>query len=124
MNASRNDRQLFDRILSDYTIIRHPDCVFSAVEADSRAHESLNSITKIKKDTMETQRNPNEPIKPTATGQEGGQQSGGSQERDRNKERGRDKQGGGSQEREREKQGGGSQQEGGSQEPGQEGGRR
>ena len=26
---------------------------------------------------METQRNPNEPIKPTATGQEGGQQGGG-----------------------------------------------
>jgi len=86
----------------------------------------MNSITKIKKDTMETQGNPNEPIKPTATGQEGDQQGGGSQERDRdrNKERDRDKQGGGSQEREREKQGGGSQQEGGSQEPGQEGGRR
>ncbi len=32
---------------------------------------------------METQRNPNEPIKPTATGQEGGQQGGGSQERER-----------------------------------------
>jgi hypothetical protein len=47
---------------------------------------------------METQRHPNEPIKPTATGQEGGQQGGGSQERDR------DKQGGGSQERERELQ--------------------
>ena len=55
---------------------------------------------------METQGNPNEPIRPTATGQEGGQQGGGSQERDRNKERDRDKQGGGSQEREREKQGG------------------
>ena len=53
---------------------------------------------------METQRNPNEPIKPTASGQEGGQQDGGSQERDRNKERDRDKQGGGSQERERELQ--------------------
>jgi len=49
---------------------------------------------------METQSNPNEPIKPTATGQEGGQQGGGSQERDRNKESDRDKQGGGSQERE------------------------
>jgi len=49
---------------------------------------------------METQRNPNEPIKPTATGQEGGQQGGGSQ----NKERDRDKQDGGSQERERELQ--------------------
>jgi hypothetical protein len=73
---------------------------------------------------MERQRNPNEPIKPTATGQESGQQGGGSQERDRNKERDRDKQGGGSQEREREKQGGGSQHEGGSQEPGQKGGRR
>ena len=47
---------------------------------------------------METQHNPNEPIKPTATGQEGGQQGGGSQERDR------EKQGGGSQERERELQ--------------------
>ena len=54
---------------------------------------------------METQGNPNEPIKPKATGQEGGQQGGGSQERDRNKERDRDKQGGGSQEREREKTG-------------------
>ena len=74
---------------------------------------------------METQSNPNEPIKPTATGQEGGQQGGGSQERDRNKEGDRDKQGGGSQEREREKQGGGSQQGGGSPERGgQEGGRR
>ena len=73
---------------------------------------------------METQANPNEPIKPTATGQEGGQQGGGSQEPDRNKERDRDKQGGGSQEREREKQSG-SQQGGGSQERGgQEGGRR
>jgi hypothetical protein len=71
---------------------------FSLIEAGSCAHESLNSITKIKKDTMETQRNPNEPIKPTATGQEGGQQGGGSQERDR------EKQGGGSQERERELQ--------------------
>ena len=59
---------------------------------------------------METQRNPNEPIKPTATGQEGGQQGGGTQERDRNKERDRDKQGGGSQEHERDKQSGGSQQ--------------
>jgi hypothetical protein len=49
---------------------------------------------------METQRNPNEPIKPAATGQEGGQQGGGSQ----NKERDRDKQDGGSQERERELQ--------------------
>src|SRR5437899_9840481 len=71
---------------------------------------------------METQRNPNEPIKPKATGQEGGQQGGqqggGSQERDRNKERDRDKQGGGSQERDREKQGGGRQQGGGSQERG------
>ena len=73
---------------------------------------------------METQGNPNEPIRPTATGQEGGQQGGGSQERDRNKEGDRDKQGGGSQEREREKQGGGSQQGGGRQEPGQESGRR
>ena len=73
---------------------------------------------------METQSNPNEPIKPTATGQEGGQQGGGSQERDRNKEADRDKQGGGSQEREREKQGG-SQQGGGSPERGgQEAGRR
>jgi len=53
---------------------------------------------------LETQRHPNEPIKPTATGQEGGQQGGGSQERNRNKERDRDKQGGGSQERERELQ--------------------
>jgi hypothetical protein len=53
---------------------------------------------------METQRHPNEPVKPTATGQEGGQQGGGSQERDPNKERDRDKQGGGSQERERELQ--------------------
>ena len=53
---------------------------------------------------METQRNPNEPIKPTAAGQEGGQQGGGSQERDRKKERDREKQGGGSQERERELQ--------------------
>ena len=99
--------------------------MFSAIKADSRANKSVNSITKIKKDTIETQRNPNEPIKPTATGQEGGQQGGGSQERDRNKERDRDKQGGGSQEREREKQGGGSQQGGGSPERGgQEGGRR
>jgi hypothetical protein len=32
---------------------------------------------------METQRNPNELIKRTATGQEGGQQGGGSQERER-----------------------------------------
>jgi hypothetical protein len=49
---------------------------------------------------METQRNPKEPIKPTATGKEGGQQDGGSQERDRNKERDGDKQGGSGQERE------------------------
>jgi hypothetical protein len=73
---------------------------------------------------METQRNPNEPIKPKATGQESGQQGGGSQERDRNKERDRDKQGGGSQEHERDKQSGGGQQGGGGQERGgQEGGR-
>jgi hypothetical protein len=32
---------------------------------------------------METQWNPNEPIKSTATGQEDGQQGGGSQERER-----------------------------------------
>ncbi len=73
---------------------------------------------------METQGNPNEPIKPKATGQEGGQQGGGSQKRDPNKERDRDKQGSGSQERGREKQGAGSQQGGGSQEHGgQEGGK-
>jgi len=72
---------------------------------------------------METQSNPNEPIKPTATGQEGGQQGGGRQERDRTKERDRDKQGGGSQERERDKQSGGSEHGGGSQERGgQQGG--
>jgi len=70
---------------------------------------------------METQRNPSEPIKPRATGQESGKQSGGSQEHD--KERDRDKQGGGSQEHERDKQSGGSQQGGGGQEGGgQEGG--
>jgi hypothetical protein len=90
--------------MSDWTLIRRPYCAFSLIKAGSCAYESLNSLTKIKKDTMETQRNPNEPIKPTATGQEGGQQGGGSQERDRNKERDRDKQGGGSQERERELQ--------------------
>jgi hypothetical protein len=32
------ERQLFDRILPDYTIILHPDCVFSAIKADSCAH--------------------------------------------------------------------------------------
>jgi hypothetical protein len=67
---------------------------------------------------METQRNPNEPIKPTATGQEGSQSGGSTQERDHNKKRDHDKQGDGSQEREREKQGGGSQQRGGSPERG------
>ena len=70
---------------------------------------------------MATQRNPNQPIKPT--GQEGGQSGGSSQELDRNKERDHDKQGGGSQEHERDKQSGGSQQGGGGQERGgQEGG--
>ena len=73
---------------------------------------------------METERNPNEPIKPTAAGQEGSQQGGSTQERDRNKERDRDKQGGGSEEHERGKQSGGSQQGSGSQERGQQGGGR
>ena len=40
---------------------------------------------------METERNPNEPIKPTAPGQQGGGQQG---DRDKEKEREREKQGG------------------------------
>ncbi len=54
---------------------------------------------------METERNPNEPIKPTPPGQQG----------DRDKEKDREKQGGG-------QQGGGRQQGGGQQGGGQQGG--
>ena len=61
-------------------------------------------ICKLKKGIMEPERNPNEPIKPTPPGQEGGQQG------DREKEK------------EREKQGGGGQQGGGQQGGGQQGG--
>ena len=45
-----------------------------------RKDQSANSVTKIKKGTMETERNPNEPIKPMATGQQGGQHGGGGQQ--------------------------------------------
>ena len=51
---------------------------------------------------METERNPNEPIKPTPPGQQGGEQG------DRDKGREREKQGGG-------QQGGGHEQGGGGQ---------
>src|SRR5947199_3906693 len=55
---------------------------------------------------MEKQRNPNEPIKPTATGQEGGQQGGGGQQGAGGQQGDRRKQERERQQREREKQGG------------------
>jgi hypothetical protein len=77
-----------------------------------RKDQSANSVTKIKKGTMETERNPNEPIKPKGAGQQGGQQGGGGQQEDRDKQE-RERQ-----QREREKQGGGGQGGGGGKEHG------
>ena len=76
--------------------------------------EARRLVSKQKKGIMETERNPNEPIKPTAPGQQGGGQQG---DRDKEKEREREKQGGGGQ------QGGGREQGGGQQGGGQQSGR-
>ena len=75
-----------------------------------RKDQSVNSASR--KVPMETERNPNEPAKPTSPGQEGGQRGGGKEQGDRDKQ-----QGGGGQERDRDrdKQGGGGQQGGGQQ---------
>jgi hypothetical protein len=66
------------------------------------------------KGTMETQYSPDEPGKPSAPGQQGGQQQGDRERQERER-----------QQREREKQGGGGGQErgGGQQGGGQQGGR-
>jgi hypothetical protein len=113
--------------LSDQTIIRHPDCVFS-FQADLkerkkssrevRKDQSANSVTKIKKGTMETERNPNEPIKPKGAGQQGGQQGGGGQHGGGSQQEDRDKQERERQQRERENQGGSGQGGGGGKEHG------
>ena len=55
------------------------------------SQSAKGAINKLKKGTMEEERNPNEPIKPAAPGQQGGQQG------DRDKEKEREKQGGGGQ---------------------------
>src|SRR5207247_10098738 len=80
-----------------------------------RTHrEARGPVSKQKKCIMETERNPKEPIKPPAPGQQGGGQQG---DRDKEKEREREKQGGGGQ------QGGGREQGGGQQGGGQQSGR-
>jgi hypothetical protein len=81
-----------------------------------RKDQSANSATKIKKGTMETERNPNEPIKPKGAGQQGGEQGGGGQQGGGSQQEDRDKQERERQQREREKQaGGGHGQQGGGQ---------
>jgi hypothetical protein len=98
-----------NRVLPDRPTIRRPDRVFQSkalstpigLKRSTREVRTTKPNSLTKKGIMDTQRNPNEPSKPTGPGQQGGQKDRESEERER-------------QRREREKQGGG-QQRGGQQ---------
>jgi hypothetical protein len=87
-------------------IVFHADLT---TKVQSRNANDPNTYSIIKKGIMDTQQNPNEPGKPTAPGQQGGQQQDRERQERERQERER-------QQREREKQGGGQQggQQGGS----------